>query len=115
MDSEQKSTEAKKTIRFDVEFMEYLSYFNDDEQEEILTQVVDNDDILPELNGLSQYIGGRLENNEVYFELEYIKQVGEQAIYLDVVEIELDEYLDLIIEKKHYKKNGTGIQKRDSL
>jgi hypothetical protein len=45
MDSEQKSTEEKTTLRFDVVFMDYLSEYTEDKQEDILAQLILNDEI----------------------------------------------------------------------
>lgn len=109
MDSEQKSTEEKKTLRFDVVFMEYLSNYTDDEQEDILSQLLLNDNLLPKEDVYPQHVGGRLKNGEAYFIIEYINQHEENPIYLDIEEITLDEYLDLMIKKETLQTDGTGI------
>jgi len=42
-----------------------------------------------------------------FFEIEYLKQEGEKAVYLDIIPIELDDYLDLITNQKTLTSNGT--------
>mgnify|MGYP003146688199 CR=1 FL=1 len=108
MDSEQKSTE-EKILRFDVVFMDYLSEYTEDEQEDILAQLILNDDILPKEEIYPQHVGGRLKSGEMYFIIEYINQHEENPIYLDIEEITLDEYLDLMIKKETLQTNEKHI------
>ena len=108
MDSEQKSTEEKKTLRFDVVFMDYLSNYTEDEQEDILSQLLLNDNLLPKEDVYPQHVGGRLKNGEVYFIIEYINQHEENPIYLDIEKITLNDYLDLMIKKETLQTNDTG-------
>lgn len=107
MDLKQKYTEGIKTLRFDLEFMDYLSDFYEDEQDDIIKQLIFNDDILPKENTLHQYLGGRLSNNEVYFIIEFINEHHyESPIYLHIEEVTLDEYLDLMIKKQTLQRDG---------
>tara|TARA_R100000541_G_scaffold59063_2_gene71669 strand:- start:846 stop:1178 length:333 start_codon:yes stop_codon:yes gene_type:complete len=110
MDSEQKSTEGKKTLRFDAAFMDYLSDFYEDEQDDIIKQLIFNDEILPKQDDYTQHLGGRLNNNKVYFILEFINETHYKSpIYLDIEEITLDEYLDLMIKKETLQRDEDGI------
>jgi hypothetical protein len=109
MDSEQKSTEEKTTLRFDVVFMDYLSEYTEDKQEDILAQLILNDEILPKEDIYPQHVGGRLKNGEEYFIIEYINEHKDNPIYLDIEGITLDEYLDLMIEKQTLQTYEAGI------
>lgn len=114
MDSEQKSTEEKKTLRFDVVFMDYLSNYTEDEQEDILSQLLLNDNLLPKEDVYPQHVGGRLKSGEVYFIIEYINQHEENPIYLDIEKITLNEYLDLMIKKETLQTDDTGRYRRNA-
>ena len=108
MDLKQKYTEAVETLKFDVYFIEELSIYDEEIQESVLTQLINGEEELRELNGLTQWVGGVVKREEpFFFEIEYLKQEGEKAIYLDIVQIELDDYLDLITQNKSFKSNDT--------
>ena len=73
---------------------------------DILNQLFDNEKLLPETNGYSQFISGVVKQEKpFYFEIEYLKQQDERPTYLDLVEIELDDYLDAINNNKTLKEN----------
>lgn len=110
MDSEQKFTEGEKktTLKFDVYFIEELDMYPDNIQEEVVRQLINHEEDLVSLNGLTQMVGGVVKGDEpFFFEIEYLKQEGERAIYLDIIPIELDDYLDLITNQKTLTSNGT--------
>mgnify|MGYP003670894505 FL=1 len=110
MDSEQKFTEGEKktTLKFDVYFIEELDMYPDNIQEEVVRQLINHEEDLVSLNGLTQMVGGVVKGAvPFFFEIEYLKQEGEKAVYLDIIPIELDEYLDLIINQKTLTSNGT--------
>jgi hypothetical protein len=122
MDSEQKFTEGEKktTLKFDVYFIEELDMYPDNIQEEVVRQLINHEEDLVSLNGLTQIVGGVVKGAvPFFFEIEYLKQEGEKAVYLDIIPIELDEYLDLITNQKTLTSNGTegttgGETKEDS-
>ena len=110
MDSEQKFTEGEKktTLKFDVYFIEELDMYPDNIQEEVVRQLINHEEDLVSLNGLTQMVGGVVTGTvPFFFEIEYLKQEGEKAVYLDIIPIELDDYLDLITNQKTLTSNGT--------
>jgi hypothetical protein len=110
MDSEQKFTEGEKktTLKFDVYVIEELDMYPDNIQEEVVRQLINHEEDLVSLNGLTQIVGGVVKGAvPFFFEIEYLKQEGEKAVYLDIIPIELDEYLDLITNQKTLTSNGT--------
>jgi hypothetical protein len=110
MDSEQKFTEGEKktTLKFDVYFIEELDMYPDNIQEEVVRQLINHEEDLVSLNGLTQMVGGVVKGEvPFFFEIEYLKQEGERAVYLDIIPIELDDYLDLITNQKTLTSNGT--------
>lgn len=110
MDSEQKFTEGEKktTLKFDVYFIEELDMYPDNIQEDVVRQLINHEEDLVSLNGLTQMVGGVVKGAvPFFFEIEYLKQEGEKAVYLDIIPIELDEYLDLITNQKTLTSNGT--------
>lgn len=110
MDSEQKFTEGEKktTLKFDVYFIEELDMYPDNIQEEVVRQLINHEEDLVSLNGLTQMVGGVVKGAvPFFFEIEYLKQEGEKAVYLDIIPIELDDYLDLITNQKTLTSNGT--------
>ena len=109
MDSEQKFTEGEKktTLKFDVYFIEELDMYPDNIQEEVVRQLINHEENLVSLNGLTQMVGGVVKGDDpFFFEIEYLKQEGEKAVYLDIIPIELDDYLDLITNQKTLTSNG---------
>ena len=109
MDSEQKFTEGEKktTLKFDVYFIEELDMYPDNIQEEVVRQLINHEEDLVSLNGLTQMVGGVVKGEvPFFFEIEYLKQEGEKAVYLDIIPIELDDYLDLITNQKTLTSNG---------
>ena len=59
---------------------------------------------LPELNNWPQRIGGVIKGEMPYFfEIQYLKEVNQPAIFLDLREITCDDYLDYINLNKYLK------------
>ena len=70
----------------------------------IMKQVKKNSSGLPEKNDWSQMVGGVIKSDPpFFFELEYVKHKGEHPIYIDVMEIHLDDYLDYINLNQYLK------------
>ena len=74
---------------------------------EIAKQVEYSWDTLPEKYGWTQRVGGVCTRTEepFFFEVEYLNQPDEAPVFLDVEAIEVDDYLDYIIENKTLKSN----------
>ena len=97
MELRQKFTEDRVKCEFDELFIDELLDLPYEVSIEIMEQLKINSSKLPEKNFYSQVIGGVVKINPPYFfELEYIKEEGCNPIYLDIIEIECDQYLDYI-------------------
>ena len=70
---------------------------------------------LPTAVGWTQNVGGVCitTGEPFYFELEYLKQPDEPPIFLDIKEIDVDDYLDYILENKTLKLNETERGKQE--
>ena len=94
------SGEIDETL-FELEewFVDRLGEFPVGYRKSILEDVVSALDSFPIDNGWSQKIGGVIRNpNPLFYIVEYLKQEKESVLLLDVIEINSDEYLDLILE-----------------
>ena len=101
MDLEQRSTEDDSDMHFNQWFVDELSQKPKDIMLSVLNQLFEGQDNLPELDGYSQYVSGVVKSKNPYFyEVEYIKENGEQATFLDIIDLDSDEYLDAINELK---------------
>ena len=64
---------------------------------QIITQVDCNAYTLPEKDGWAQKVAGVVKDEDpLFFEIEYLKQTGEIPIYISIIEIAVDDYLDYI-------------------
>lgn len=113
MDSKQKSTEEIETLKFDVEFLEQISEQDEDVQEVLLKTLLEEEEELPEKNGMTQKVCGVIHINQpIYYEVEYLKQEDEKALYLEFKIIHVDLFLDAVIEKTTFKLNKTNGNKK---
>lgn len=73
----------------------------------VATQVDRSIDQLKSREYWTQKIAGvsTVLNNPYYFECEYVKEAGEPPIFLDLVEIDVDDYLDYYNENLTIKSN----------
>jgi len=63
----------------------------------VMDAVKKNSHLLPEKNEWSQMVGGVVKGKTpFFFELEYLKPKGGNPLYIDVMEIDCDDYLDYI-------------------
>ena len=113
MDSEQKSTKEIETLKFDVEFLEQISEQDEDIQEVLLETLLEEEEDLPEKNGRTQKVCGVIHIDEpVYYEVEYLKQEDEKALYLEFKIIDVDLFLDSVIQKTTFKLNKKNGNKK---
>lgn len=113
MDSKLKSSEDRTYYELDEWFIEKLRDFPMPVGVDIARQLDLNFDDLNEQVGWTQKIGGvSLKKEPVYFEIEFLKQPDEHPIFVDVNEIEVDDYLDYMIEKNTLKSNTKYVQKQ---
>ena len=96
-------------LPFDVAdwFIEQIREVDIDCAYDISNQIVDGIDALPERDGFSQRVGGVSNALSVpfFFEIEYLKQKKEKCVMLSVEEIDVDTFLDYIIDKQTLKFN----------
>ena len=112
MDSKQKYTEAMREESFyevDDWFIQKLRKAPRQIGIHIANLIDKNFASLPTAVGWTQNVGGVCITTEepFYFELEYLKQPDEPPIFLDIKEIDVDAYLDYILENKTLKLNET--------
>ena len=108
MDLELKYTEDKFQYEIDEYFFFFLDVFTLDEASMMVGQVLAIITELPDKKGWSQEVAGVLKsythNKEpLFFKIEYLKEQGHIPILVDINEIEVDEYLDFIIDNKSIK------------
>tara|TARA_Y100000385_G_C13002527_1_gene597919 strand:- start:4 stop:396 length:393 start_codon:yes stop_codon:yes gene_type:complete len=107
MDSEQKSTEGNVVMHFNEWFVDEITRYPKDLMSDILSELYLSQNKLPELNGFSQVVFGLVKKETpFYFKVEYIKQEEEIATFLDILEVNLDDYLDAINDKKILNTDG---------
>ena len=97
---EQKFTGVFDSNQFEIEdwFVEQLSEFSIRRRKQLLQAILPALDHLPVDDGWSQTTGGVIRGEEpVFYAIEYLKQVGELPLLLDIVSITTDEYLDYIL------------------
>ena len=106
---EQRYTEGDKDLPYDVDdwFVEQIRDMPLENALDIANQVIENIDELPKKNGWAQIIGGvsHVTKTPFFFAVEYLNQHEEKCILLGVEEIDVDKYLDYIIDKKTIKLN----------
>ena len=108
MDLELKYIEDKFLYEIDEYFFSALDSFTLDEASMMVGQVLAILTELPDKQGWSQEVAGVIKTtikteDPVFFKVEYLKEEGHIPILVDINEIEVDEYLDFIIENKSIK------------
>jgi hypothetical protein len=89
--------ENEDRFEVDEQLLECLRDFHRDYSLEIAEMLDINASCLPEKNRRVQKIGGVIKFDQpLFFEVEYLKQIGEIPIYISLKEIDVDEYLDYI-------------------
>jgi len=108
MDLELKYIEDKFLYEIDEYFFSALDSFTLDEASMMVGQVLAILTELPDKQGWSQEVAGVIKTtikteDPLFFKVEYLKEEGHIPILVDINEIEVDEYLDFIIENKSIK------------
>tara|TARA_R110000751_G_scaffold173181_1_gene279550 strand:+ start:2867 stop:3151 length:285 start_codon:yes stop_codon:yes gene_type:complete len=84
-------------------FIDTLKTFNIAHSLNIIEQVKKEVDELPKKSINTQFLGGVVKcENPVYFEIEFLNEPGYVPIFIAVVLISSDEYLDYINENKAF-------------
>ncbi len=113
MDLKLKFSEDEVYYELDEWFLDKLRGFPMPVGVDIARQLDLNFSDLKEQVGWTQKIGGvSLKKEPVYFEIEFLKQPNEHPIFVDVNEIDVDDYLDYMIEKNTLKLNTKYVQKQ---
>jgi len=101
MDLKQKYTEDNNvTYEIDDWFYTQLGNYSKHEQTFIIGQLLSVINLLPEENQWTQETAGVLKGRvPLFFVVEYLKEVDESPILVDLHEIEVDEYLEFISNK----------------
>ena len=95
-------------------FFAQLRRFSVSEAEIIIGQILSILTELPSRDGWSQQVSGVIKKkNPTFFVIEYLKQDGEIPILVDIEHIEVDEYLDFILEHKTIKSYLDGLSITD--
>ena len=122
MDLEQKYTKANSYFTFDDFFFSGMTDFTSEEIKSVVHQCRTVIDRLPVLNNWPQYVAGVVTNKTPkFFLVEYIKENEDdeytQTYFIEIKEIECDEYLDHINKKLSIKsyhedkiQSGTDIK-----
>lgn len=98
-----------KMIMFDIDqiFQRKMRKYPQSVIHEIVSQIVDNIYELPKQDYYNQRVYGVIKmKTPMFFAIDYINENDDVPILIDINEIEVDEYLDAIIENKHLKQNG---------
>lgn len=122
MDLEQRYTRANSYFSFDDFFFSGMTDFTSEEIKSVVHQCRTVIDRLPVLNNWHQYVAGVVTNKTPkFFLVEYIKENEDdeytQTYFIEIKEIECDEYLDHINKKLSIKsyhedkiQSGTDIK-----
>jgi len=106
----QKYTEKAVDYDIDQYFLDQLRELPSVISYDIAKQIDKNFEDLPQKTGWSQAIAGvstKLDE-DFYFVIDYLYQPNEIPIFLELDEIELNEYLDYILEHKSFKHYDTN-------
>ena len=89
-------------MRVDDEFFNEIQKYKDEEIEGILGLLFENSKTLPITEGDNiGIVSGVIHSEEpLFFEIEYVKDPDEEPTYVDILKIELDDYLDAINNKE---------------
>lgn len=86
----------------------------DELADNIMSVILENIDDLPTKEGYSQEVCGVVKSETPnFFKLEFVHEEDYAPILLDIEEIELEEYLDAINQKKYLKNEGRKITKSE--
>lgn len=101
MESKQKYTQDNYYYEVDDWFVDRLKSLPRKHGIEIASMIDFNFDILPDKIGWTQHVGGVCTKYKepIYFEVEYLKEPMQPPIFLDIGLIEVDDYLDYILDK----------------
>jgi len=101
MASRQKYTEETRPCEYDASFFELLREFHKQAVITIINTLEYNADSLPIEEGWVQEVGCVIKGvAPLFLVVRYLHQEEEKPLFLEIEEIECDEYLDFILEDK---------------
>jgi len=116
MDLELKYIEDNLLYEIDDWFFAQLRKFSVRDSEIIIGQILSILSVLPSKDGWSQQVAGVVKKKKpTFFVIEYLYQEGDIPILVDIETIEVDEYLDFILENKSIKSYLNGLQFTDAI
>jgi hypothetical protein len=107
MDSSLKYTEDK-IVLFDIDsiFQRKMRKYPQSIIHNIVTQIVENVTELPKLDYHAQKVFGVVKiDKPIFFCIDYINENDDIPVMIDINEVEVDDYLDAINNKKYFKTN----------
>lgn len=104
MESRLRFTEESK-VAFEVDdlFFRHASKYTEAVYIDVVRQIHDNYRMLP-VSSLIQNVSCVVKTSDVYyFSLHYVNPDGRVPVFVDIKQIDVDDYLDSIIIKKSFK------------
>jgi len=116
MDLVQRYIEDKIEYEIDDWFYQQLSNYSVDEATLMVGQTLSVLSELPKEDGWTQELAGVIKGKDpLFFRIEYLNEDGHVPVLIDVNEIEVDEYLDFIIESKSIKSYANEERNRETI
>jgi len=99
-----KGKRSKVSLHFEDAFIDELLLFSYQVGLGVMALIKNNTPPKPQKKGWTQMIGGVIKGkNPFFFEIEYVYTDEEGLIYLDIMEISSDDYLDYINLNQYLK------------
>ena len=93
--------DRERPCEYDAEFLDKLRGFKKQTIVSIVTILEDNAEYLPQEDGWVQEAGCVIKlDKPFFFVVRYLHQFYETPLYLEIEEIECDDYLDFILQEK---------------
>lgn len=107
MESEQRSTEEEHFYEAEQSFIDAIRRFPNKYRIPIVHIIDHNVPFLPEKDGVSQSYGGVIKDDDpFFFEVEFVYDIADMPIFLDIFETDMDTYLDHITNQTAFKPYG---------
>ena len=103
---EQKFIEEIRDAYFEIEamFAKGIKEFPLADRQAILNGLIPVLSVLPINDMWSQFIGGVIEKDTpIFYTIEYMNEVGEPPLLVNIIKTHSDDYLDLILENNTIK------------
>ena len=115
MESEQRSTEEEHFYEADQSFIDGIRSFPARYRIPIVNTIDYNVPMLPEKDEIIQTFGGVIKDKDpFFFEVQFIYDIADMPIFLEISEIESDDYLDHITHNTAFKPYGEQDTDKDN-